>query len=81
MLYGCENQSLAFRKEVRLRIFENNCLKLISGHTSETVTGNCRKIHKKELQEMYSSPNIIFMMKSRIKLQGFVASMGVKRDE
>jgi hypothetical protein len=53
VLYGCENQSLTWKKEGRLRIFEKNCLKQTSGHTSEKVKGSYRKIHNKELRDIY----------------------------
>jgi hypothetical protein len=39
-------------------------------------TGECRKLHTKELNDLYSSPNIVRMMNSRIRWAGHVARMG-----
>jgi len=42
------------------------------------VTGEWRKVHKKELRDLYSSPNVILVMKSRRRWAGPVARMGDK---
>jgi hypothetical protein len=59
-LHGCETWSLTLRKERRLRLFEKD-----TGPKRDDVTGEWRKVHKKELRDLYSSPNIILVKKSR----------------
>jgi len=66
VLYGCETRSLTFREESRLRIFENRVLRRIFGPKRYEVTGECRKLHNEELNDLYSSPNIVRVVKSRI---------------
>jgi hypothetical protein len=62
----------------RLRVFENRVLRRIFG---PKVMGAWRKLHNEELHNLYSSPIIIRMNKSRrIRWAGYVARMGVKRD-
>jgi hypothetical protein len=73
-LYGCETWSLTIRKEQRLRVFENRVLRRIFGPKRDEVTGGWRKLHNEELHNLYSSPNIIRMIKSR--WAGHVARMG-----
>jgi hypothetical protein len=63
--YGCENWSLRLREELRLRVFENRVLRRICGLKRDEVTGEWRKLHKKELDDLYSSPNIVWVIKSR----------------
>jgi hypothetical protein len=46
-------------------VFENRVLRRILGHKKEHVTGERRKLHNKELNGLYSSPNIIQVIKSR----------------
>jgi hypothetical protein len=66
VLYGCEIWSLTLRKEHRLRVFENRALRRIYGPKGDSVTGECRTLHNKLLKELYFSPNIIWVIKSRI---------------
>jgi hypothetical protein len=63
--YGCETWSLTRREEHRLRVFENRVLRRIFGPKRDEVTGEWRKLHNKELHNLYSSPSIIRMIKSR----------------
>jgi hypothetical protein len=65
-LYGCETWSLTLREEHRLKVFENRVLRRIFGPKRDEVTGEWRKFHNEELRDLYSSPTIIGMMKSRI---------------
>jgi hypothetical protein len=65
VLYGCETWSLTLREEHRLRVFENKVLRRIFGPKRDEVTGDWRKLHNEELHNLYSSPNIIRMIKSR----------------
>jgi hypothetical protein len=65
VLYGCETWSLTLREEHRLRVFENRVLRRIFGPRRDEVTGDWRKLRNEELHNLYSSPNIITMIKSR----------------
>jgi hypothetical protein len=77
VLYGCETWSLTLREECRLRVFENKVLRRIFGSQRDEVTGEWRRLHNKELYALYSSPNIIWVLKSRrLRWAGHVASMG-----
>jgi hypothetical protein len=51
------------REECRLRVFENKVLRRIFGPKRDEVTGEWRRLHNKELNALYSSPNIIRVIK------------------
>jgi hypothetical protein len=81
VLYGCEICSLTLRQEYTLRVFDNSMVKGIFGARRNEVTREWRKLHNEELRDLYSSPNIIRMIKSRrIRCVGHVARMGEERN-
>jgi len=64
----------------RLRVFENGVLSKISGPKRDEVTGDRRRLRDKELHVLHSSPNIIWVIKSRrVKWTEHVACMGDRR--
>jgi len=54
VLYGCETWSLTLREERRLRVFENRVLRGIFGPKRDEVTGEWRKLHSEELNDLHS---------------------------
>jgi hypothetical protein len=68
------------REERKLRMFENMMLRRIFGPRRDEVTGDWRSLHNEELNDLYCSPNIVRVIKSRrIRWAGYVARMGEER--
>ncbi|KDR20390.1 hypothetical protein L798_04924, partial [Zootermopsis nevadensis] len=75
VLYGCDTWSLTLREEHRLQVFENRVLRRIFGPRRED-DGVWRKLHNEKLKNLYSSPNIVRVTKSRrMRWTGHVARM------
>ena len=80
VLYGCETWSLTLREERKLRVFENMVLRRIFRPRRDEVTEEWRRLHNEELNDLYSSPNTVRVMKSRrMRWAGHVARMGEER--
>ena len=80
VLHGCETRSLTLREEWRVRMSENRVLTRIFGLKRVEVTREWRKLHNEELNDLYSSLNIIWVIKSRkMRWVGHVARIGERR--
>ena len=76
VFYGCETWSLRLRDGRRLRVLENRVLRGIFGAKRDEVTGESRKLHNEELNDLYCSPNIVRVIKRRTIRAEHVAHMG-----
>jgi hypothetical protein len=63
--YQCKTWSLRLREECWMSVFENMVLRRIFGPKRDVVTGEWGKLNNEELTDLYSSPNIIWVIKSR----------------
>ena len=63
VLYGCETWSLTLREERRLRVFENRVLRKVFGPKRDEETGEWKMLHNEELNDLYSLPNIVRVVK------------------
>jgi hypothetical protein len=63
VLYGCEAWTLTLREESRLKVFENRVLRRVFGPKRDEVTGEWRKLHNDELNDLL--PYIVWVVKSR----------------
>jgi len=72
--------NVTLREERTLRVFENRVLRRVFGSKRDEVTGEWRKLHNKNLRDLYSLPNIVRVVKSRrMRWVGHVARMGEGR--
>ena len=80
VMYGCGTWSLALREERMLRVLENRVLRRIFGPVRDEVAVEWKKLHNEELNDLYCSPIIIWVIKSRgIRWAGQVACRGETR--
>jgi hypothetical protein len=76
VLYWCETWSLTLKEKHPLSVSKNSVLRKIFGPKRDKVTWEWRRLHYEELCDMFSSPNIVRMIKLRIIWAGHVARLG-----
>jgi hypothetical protein len=80
-LYGCGIWTLTLREEHKLKVSENRVLRRIFGSMRKEVVGGWRTLHNEKLHNLYASPYIITVIKSRrMRLTGNVGRMGARRN-
>jgi len=79
-LYGCETWLLTLREEHRLGMYKNRVLRRIFEPKRDKVTGEWRKLHNEELNDLYCSHSIVRVIESRrIRWAGHVVRMVERR--
>ena len=78
-MYGCETWSLTMGEECRLRVFENRVLRRKFGPKRDEVTKEWKKLHNEELNDLYSSSNVVRVITSIMRWAGHVARMGERK--
>ena len=74
-MYGCETWSLTLIKELRQRVLRRRF-----GPKRDEATGEWRKLHNEELNDLYCSPNIVRKTNSKMRWAGHVARMEERSD-
>ena len=65
VLYGCETWLLTLREVCGLRMYEKRVLRRILGPKKHEVTREWRQLHTEELDVLYSSPKLVWVIESR----------------
>ena len=80
VMYGCETWLLTTREQRKLRVFEKRVLRRIFGPKRDKVTGEWKKLCNEELNDLYFSPNIIWVIRfRRMRWVGHMGRMGERR--
>jgi hypothetical protein len=75
VLYGCGAWSLILREECKLRVSQNRVLRRIFRPKRDKVTREWRNVHNEELNDLYYSPSIVWVILIRMSWAGYVARM------